>query len=298
MVSGLKLATTDYFLTSKNGITVADRHPQPAFPTHHHDFNELVIVWRGNGLHILNDVPYAITCGDLFYINAGDRHSYESVNDLELDNILYCRDQLTLAADWRALLPGNEAAQPQRYWRLSTPGMSVLRRQVDALARECMRTDALSVMLSEALFLQVALLLMRFRHAPDSALPSDAEQLDLLLMALRVSIAEPFRLDDFCRRHQLNARGLKALFKQQTGMGVNQYLRQLRLCKAMDLLRHGQQTIGEVASLCGFDDSNYFSVVFNQSFGVAPREYRQRFQKNSEVKRPANAGHALALPGK
>jgi len=282
-VSHLKLATTDYFLSDKHAITVADRHPQPEFPTHNHDFNELVIVWRGNGLHILNDVPYTITCGDVFYINADDHHSYESVNALELDNILYNRHQLTLGAAWDGLLPTAGTDQRQRYWRLGTPGMSVLRQQVDALSHECMKTDPLSALLSEALFLQVSLLLMRFRHAPDSPLLSDGEQLDLLLMALRVSIDLPFRLDNFCQQYQLNARSLKQLFKQQTGMGVNQYLRQLRLCKAMDLLRHSQQTIGEVAACCGFDDSNYFSVVFNQSVGVAPREYRQRFQKNVAV---------------
>ncbi|TKI03088.1 HTH-type transcriptional activator RhaR [Martelella alba] len=275
----VKLDTTDYFLSDKNAIIVAERHPQPVFPPHTHEFNELVIVWRGSGLHIWNDVPYAITCGDLFYINAGDRHSYESVNELELDNILYCRNQLTLTADWNSILPGEDTEQAQRYWRLSTPGMSALRREVDNLARECMKTDPLSVMLSETLFLQLGLLMLRFRHAPDSVLPSDAEQLDLLLMALRVSVNEPFHLDSFCRRHNLSPRGLKALFKQQTGLGVNQYLRQLRLCKAMDLLRHGSQTISDVASLCGFDDSNYFSVVFNQSFGISPRQYRQRFQK-------------------
>lgn len=298
MVSDLKLSTTDYFLSDANPVIVADRHPQPIFPTHSHDFDELVIVWRGNGLHILNDVPYAITCGDVFYVNARDRHSYESVNELDLDNILYCRQRLTLSADWDQLLPGKDVAQDKRYWRLSTPGMSALRRVVDALARECMKTDPLSIMLSETLFLQVAILLMRFRHAADSPLLSDAEQLDLLLMALRVSIDQPFRLDDFCRRHQLNARGLKTLFKQQTGIGVNQYLRQLRLCKAMDLLRHGQQTIGEVAARCGFDDSNYFSVVFNQSFGVSPREYRQRFQKTQDGKNASNKNSVVDLAKK
>lgn len=278
-MSRLKLDTTDYFLSDKNAIMVEDRHPQPNFPTHSHEFNELVIVWRGNGLHILNDVPYAITRGDLFYVNAADRHSYESVNELELDNVLYCRHRLTLSANWTDLLPGEDVGQEQRYWRLSSPGMSILRHEVDALARECMKTDPLSVLLSETLFLQLVLLLLRFRHTPDSLLLSDAEQLDLLLMALRTSINEPFRLESFCQQHQLNARSLKTVFKEQTGIGVNQYLRQLRLCKAMDLLRHGQQTIGEVAAQCGFDDSNYFSVVFNQSFGTSPRQYRQRFQK-------------------
>ncbi len=277
----LKLQTTDYFVSDKTAVMVADRHPQPAFPPHRHDFDELVIVWRGNGVHILNDVPYPITCGDLFYVNAEDCHSYESVNGLELDNILYCRQRFTLACDWDALLPGKHHDQSARYWRLSTPGMTALRQEVDTLAAECMKTDDLSLQLSEAQFLRLALLAMRFRHAPDSTVLSDAEQLDLLLMALRASIADPFRMEPFCRRHQLNPRGLKLLFKQQTGMGVNHYLRQLRLCKAMDLLRHGQQTIGEVAALCGYEDSNYFSVVFNQCVGISPRHYRQRFQKSS-----------------
>ena len=39
-------------------------------------FCELVLVWRGNGLHVLNDRPWRITRGDLFYIRAEDKHSY------------------------------------------------------------------------------------------------------------------------------------------------------------------------------------------------------------------------------
>lgn len=277
-MSDLTLRISDYFLSEKNAVMVADRRPQPAFPEHRHDFEEVVIVWRGNGLHVLNDVPYPITCGDLFYINAHDRHSYESVNALELDNIIYCRSRLRLNGNWQQLLPGDVPVQ-QRYWRLSTPGLSALRQGVDALARECLKTDPLSLQLAEAQFLQLALLMQRFRHAPDSLLLSDAEQLDLLLMALRNSIGQPFRLEDFCRQHQLNPRSLKNLFRLQTGISVNDYLRQLRLCKAMDLLRHSRHSIGDVASACGFDDSNYFSVVFNRAFALSPSQYRQRFQK-------------------
>lgn len=49
--------------------------------------------------------------------------------------------------------------------------------------------------------------------------------------------------------------------------------------QSIDLLRHGQQPIGDVASLCGFDVSTYFSVVFNQGYGLLPRQYPQCFQK-------------------
>lgn len=78
-------------------------------------------------------------------------------------------------------------------------------------------------------------------------------------------------------------RSLRGRFKQQTGMSVAQYLRQLRLCRAMELLRHNRQTISEVAAECGFDDSNYFSVVFHQAFGVTPSGYRQRFQSGGKA---------------
>lgn len=275
---GLKLQTEDYFLTDKNNVMVAERHPQPVFPLHHHDFDELVIVWRGNGLHLWNDVPYRITRGDMFYVSASDRHSYESVHDLELDNIMYIRERLTLSTDWQALLPGGDEPQHARYWCLGSQGMDAIRDKVDALAQECMKSDALSLQLSEVLLLQIVLLARRYRHAPDNPQLADAHQLDLLMNALRASIALPFRYDAFCRQHGFSARGLRTRFKEQTGMSVAQYLRQLRLCRAMELLRYNQQTIGEIAAQCGFDDSNYFSVVFHQAFGVSPSTYRQRFQ--------------------
>jgi hypothetical protein len=54
----------------------------------------------GNGLHVLNDRPWRITRGDLFYIRAEDKHSYASVNDLVLQNIIYCPERLQLNFDW------------------------------------------------------------------------------------------------------------------------------------------------------------------------------------------------------
>ena len=49
----------------------------------------------------------------------------------------------------------------------------------------------------------------------------------------------------------------------------------------MSLLRYGNMTISDVAAECGFDDSNYFSVVFSRASGVSPRDYRQRFTQQT-----------------
>ena len=45
---------------------------------------------------------------------------------------------------------------------------------------------------------------------------------------------------------------------------------------AQYLLQHTERLIGEVAMQCGFEDSNYFSVVFNREIGMTPGQWRQR----------------------
>ncbi|MFV9669574.1 HTH-type transcriptional activator RhaR [Pantoea sp. ARC607] len=273
----LILSRDDYFPAPSLPVAIAERMPQPSFPPHRHEFSEIVIVWRGNGLHVLNDRPWLITCGDVFYIRDSDCHSYDSVNNLVLDNILYCQDRFGLALDWHQLLPQPGPDAPGS-WRLTTRGMALARGVIGQLERESRKSDSLSVQLTEALFLQLALILRRHGYAADRpwALP-EGEQLDLLMSALQGAIARPFDLAAFCQQNQLSERALKQLFRQQTGMTIGHYLRQLQLCQAKYLLRTQDCLISEVAARCGFDDSNYFSVVFTRDTGLTPSAWRQRF---------------------
>lgn len=281
----LLLESRDYLPSEQMPVAVAERYPQEGFATHTHQFCEIVIVWRGNGLHVLNDRPYRITCGDLFYLRASDCHSYESVHDLVLDNIIYCPERLRLNAQWESLLPPFAAAD-ERYWRLSTQGMAQARPIITQLSQESRKTDSLSLQLTEVLLLQLAIVLKRHRYAVDKAhmLP-DGEQLDLLMAALQSGIDGHFDLGLFCQQHRLTERALKLLFRQQTGMTINHYLRQIRLCQAKRLLRRSEFRISDIAARCGFEDSNYFSVVFAREAGMTPREYRQRFVVTEEASR-------------
>lgn len=132
----LKLLKDDFFASDQQAVAVADRYPQDVFAEHTHDFCELVIVWRGNGLHVLNDRPYRITRGDLFYIHADDKHSYASVNDLVLQNIIYCPERLKLNLDWQGAIPGFSASAGQPHWRLGSVGMAQARQVIGQLEHE------------------------------------------------------------------------------------------------------------------------------------------------------------------
>lgn len=276
----LILRKADFFANAGQAVAVADRYPQNVFAEHTHEFCELVLVWRGNGLHVLNDRPYRITRGDLFYIRAEDKHSYASVNDLVLQNVIYCPDRLKLNIDWGAAIPRFNDANGSPHWRLSSNGMTQVRQVIAQLEQESQKAEPLANEMAELLFAQLVITLKRYRYAIDN--PSASEQealLDKLITTLAGSLNRSFVLEKFCEQAQCSERTLRQQFRTQTGMTVNHYLRQLRICHAQYLLQHTELMVSEVAMRCGFEDSNYFSVVFNREVGMTPVQWRHRSRK-------------------
>ncbi|QYN42379.1 helix-turn-helix domain-containing protein [Gilliamella sp. ESL0443] len=273
----LRLYKQDYFISKMNTVTVEKRDHQHPFPLHDHDFYEIVIVCSGNGLHYWNDYIYPITSGDILYINPNDVHGYESVNDLKLDNILYLRESLFLLSTIESYLPKVTAKHNERSWRIQPSYLKLLSPLIEKLAIESKKNNLASVHLSEALFLQLVILLDRIKQAPKVTEPTATHQLDLLFTALHNSIATPFNVDVFCKENHIASRSLSRLFKSQTGMTISGYLQKRRLCDAMSLLRNTNYSISMIAAECGYDDSNYFSSVFKKQTNQTPSEYRAKF---------------------
>lgn len=62
-------------------------------------------------------------------------------------------------------------------------------------------------------------------------------------------------------------------FKEYTGLTPMNYLKIYRVEEAYKLIKKGNHNIGNVALLCGFPDSNYFTRCFKAHFGVPPSHY-------------------------
>lgn len=66
------------------------------------------------------------------------------------------------------------------------------------------------------------------------------------------------------------------MFKKHTGFTISQYIMQIRMKHACELLVHTNQTVVSIAELCGFHSSMYFCRSFKNMFGVTPSEFRKR----------------------
>ena len=66
------------------------------------------------------------------------------------------------------------------------------------------------------------------------------------------------------------------LFRDATDMNLNDYIKEVRVARARDLLQHTAMRITDVARETGFSDAQYFSVVFRQKTGCTPTEFRNK----------------------
>lgn len=68
----------------------------------------------------------------------------------------------------------------------------------------------------------------------------------------------------------------RKLFAARFGVGPKQYVMELRLRRARDILAHGEySTVTQVAKQVGFEDPLYFSKQFRAAYGVAPTAIRR-----------------------
>ena len=69
---------------------------------------------------------------------------------------------------------------------------------------------------------------------------------------------------------------LCAFFKKATGKTLNQYITEVRIEKAKEMLRDTGIKVYEIAYRVGFTDTNYFSTLFKKHVGITPSEYKER----------------------
>lgn len=72
------------------------------------------------------------------------------------------------------------------------------------------------------------------------------------------------------------------IFKQCTGQTLSDYINQVKMVKACELLTQSNLSTLEIANMLGFYSLSYFNHIFKKTYGVAPRQYH-----NHSVNGPA-----------
>jgi AraC-like DNA-binding protein len=92
-----------------------------------------------------------------------------------------------------------------------------------------------------------------------------------------------FNLNDLSKELAINPAYLSREFsKYFENLSYGEYIRKLRIEKALDLLKHSNHSLTEIAYLTGFSDQSHFTRIFKKITGEKPSSFRKSRQKGKE----------------
>lgn len=81
-------------------------------------------------------------------------------------------------------------------------------------------------------------------------------------------------LDDVSRSVDVSPYYFTRLFKEETGVTFVEYLTNVRIDRAKQMMSESGISMKEICAAVGYSDPNYFSRIFKKNVGVTPTEYR------------------------
>lgn len=105
--------------------------------------------------------------------------------------------------------------------------------------------------------------------------------LDRLISVIEENIEETeLKIELLAREVGMSHSVIYKKVKALTGQSVVEFVRDIKLKRAMQLLKQNKISISEVCYKVGFSDRRYFSESFKKKFGITPSEYA----KDKEIK--------------
>ncbi len=99
------------------------------------------------------------------------------------------------------------------------------------------------------------------------------ERVEKAAALVRAHFAEPLTLEELGQRVGCSPFYLSRTFTEQMGMTLTQFLRQVRLERAAELLRSGKFNVTQAALEVGYSSIGHFSTAFHETFGCCPGLY-------------------------
>lgn len=92
---------------------------------------------------------------------------------------------------------------------------------------------------------------------------------------LRGQYRSEFSLNEVAHIADLSPYHFIRVFKAHTGKTPYEFLLEVKIEKAKQLLSHKNLTITDICLSCGFNNPSHFSLMFKRKIGVSPSEYRK-----------------------
>ena len=117
------------------------------------------------------------------------------------------------------------------------------------------------------------------QQAPPETGDPGSNVIEQAITRLENDLGRPLDMKSLARELGVSYHWFRSTFAMHTGLAPHQYLLEMRLVRARNLLAETRLSVKEIAVQTGFQDEHYFSRLFRQKLNVTPSQWRSRSQK-------------------
>ncbi|MGM0836439.1 MAG: helix-turn-helix domain-containing protein [Bacillota bacterium] len=129
---------------------------------------------------------------------------------------------------------------------------------------------------AQQLATDIMLIILDEHHSASQLESASSKALSWFPSYLSNHLSERLTLQQMAIRANLSVSRFSTLFKQQFGSSPHQYLLEMRINHARELLEKTDLTLEQIASYCGFANIHHFSKAYKKKMGKSPGQLRKR----------------------
>ncbi|WP_413300823.1 AraC family transcriptional regulator [Bacillus sp. 1P10SD] len=254
-------------------------NPNWNFPSHKHDdLSEIIYICEGEGTFIINNKSYTAREGDILIYNSRIIHE-EYSNPTNPLKTFFCGisnldiDQLKKLE----IIPSNVEPVIRK---------NEYSKQIGTYLSQIFEESSLQAAGYEIICQGLLISSIALIHRSITLQNNKNETKESKTLAHRIkefidkNYKKNIKLEDIADELFINKYYLSHVFKEQMQISPINYLINRRMGEAKNLLVSTELKIGEIARILGYDNPNYFTLLFKKTTGETPKQFKESHKKN------------------
>jgi AraC-like DNA-binding protein len=255
---------------------------------HEHDFAEITYVLSGQGRYFIEGITYDVEAGDIIMCNPGVKHKNIIVNYNEPTVEFF-----TGFTDFEFYnMPPNSILfkDGSHILRINSQIKQEITKHCYEMLAENDGAQVGKYFMMKAHLMQILLIIVREIIAPDGKKMKGCNfesysrkyAVKRIISYLSENYENKISLDQIAQNMYLSPVYISKIFKEETGDSPINYLINIRLEKAREILVNGERnSVKNIANLVGYEDVYHFSKLFKKHFGISPLYYKKTNEGNN-----------------
>ena len=256
---------------------------------HCHDIVSILYIEKENVVIRTLEHTFKPKAGDFVFLLPGTAHALLADNPANYHTDIYvqenyfyqsifprlCDNPVFMNFFFNHMMPNEE--QPHK--RISTAGDPFFKEKIDAIHKEFLRNDNLSLSIMSSELVTLLAHLARIHHEetkPDRSRHAKADEIVGYISAHFLTVT----LNELSYHFHYSPNYISQSLRSETGKSFTEWLHYFRTNHAISMLCNTDLPAVTIATACGFENPKYFYRVFKKLTGMTPSEYRENQNSN------------------